>query len=248
MHPYLAAYLDLASVSVPKKPVLKRGLPKSGRLDLNQRPFGPQPSGIRCLCVPERPSRPMVHGRGRSGQIGRCIRYQSGTTARVTIGHAGQTSPPRTESSPHARATAPPNAAKRVAALHGTGGVLFDLCARFSPVPCPCQDGYRAAAPFRRRDGSFQLETDSGIWTLTAQRVTSDCGSAGARCRRLLPRAPERFRSPQEPRGCHCRPQRNPSALAPRSPCRAVDRGPAAAGRRGRAVDRGPRVGFAIGA
>jgi hypothetical protein len=26
---------------------------------LNQRPFGPQPSGNRCLCVPERPPRPM---------------------------------------------------------------------------------------------------------------------------------------------------------------------------------------------
>jgi hypothetical protein len=31
---------------------------KSGRLDLNQRPSGPQPEGNRCRCVPERPMRP----------------------------------------------------------------------------------------------------------------------------------------------------------------------------------------------
>jgi hypothetical protein len=34
----------------------------SGRLDLNQRPFGPQPSGFRRLCVSERPSFPMCPG------------------------------------------------------------------------------------------------------------------------------------------------------------------------------------------
>ncbi len=32
---------------------------KSGRLDLNQRPFGPQPTGGGCRCVPERPDRPI---------------------------------------------------------------------------------------------------------------------------------------------------------------------------------------------
>ena len=36
---------------------LTRLLKKSGRLDLNQRPFGSQPSGFRRLCVSERPSR-----------------------------------------------------------------------------------------------------------------------------------------------------------------------------------------------
>jgi hypothetical protein len=41
--------------------------------------FRPQPSGFRRLCVSERPSFPMCPGRGRSGRIGRCIRYQSGT-------------------------------------------------------------------------------------------------------------------------------------------------------------------------
>ena len=32
---------------------------RARRLDLNQRPFGPQPSGFRCLCVRERRSFPM---------------------------------------------------------------------------------------------------------------------------------------------------------------------------------------------
>jgi hypothetical protein len=63
-----------------EKPVLKADPGQSGRLDLNQRPFGPSRAGSgvyvsrsvrRFLCV---------QGRGRSGQIGRCIRYHSGTT------------------------------------------------------------------------------------------------------------------------------------------------------------------------
>ena len=32
---------------------------QSGRLDLNQRPFGPQPTGSWCRCVRERPDRPI---------------------------------------------------------------------------------------------------------------------------------------------------------------------------------------------
>jgi hypothetical protein len=32
---------------------------QSGRLDLNQRPFGPQPSGPGCRCIPEGPDRPL---------------------------------------------------------------------------------------------------------------------------------------------------------------------------------------------
>ena len=104
---------------------------KSGRLDLNQRPFGPQPtdSGVyvsrsvrRFLCV---------QGRGRSGQIGRCIGYQSGTTARAHNRARRSGEPSTTESCFHARATAPPSGAKS-AALHGKaalhGGILRGRC------------------------------------------------------------------------------------------------------------------------
>jgi hypothetical protein len=42
-----------------ESPLPERAFVESGRLDLNQRPFGPQPNGFRCLYVPERPPRPM---------------------------------------------------------------------------------------------------------------------------------------------------------------------------------------------
>jgi len=75
---------------------------------MNQRPSAPSraDSGIyvsrsvrRFLCV---------QGRGRSGQIGRCIRHQAVLRRGLTIGHALSGEPSTTESCLYARATAPP--------------------------------------------------------------------------------------------------------------------------------------------
>jgi hypothetical protein len=85
---------------------------KSGRLDLNQRPFGPQPSGFRCPCVSERPSRPMCPGPWTiwtDRTMHRVPKRYHGTGSRsgTPVRRALQA-----EGCLQARATAPPSAAK----------------------------------------------------------------------------------------------------------------------------------------
>jgi hypothetical protein len=48
-----------------KKTAICGGFPTSGRLDLNQRPFGPQPKNGACRCVLSRPRRPRRSRRSR---------------------------------------------------------------------------------------------------------------------------------------------------------------------------------------
>jgi hypothetical protein len=43
-----------------RNPRVSGGFLKSGRLDLNQRPFGPRPSGSDARCFPERPGVPII--------------------------------------------------------------------------------------------------------------------------------------------------------------------------------------------
>ena len=58
-----AGIATIATDSLPSPERLKArsasGLRESGRLDSNQRPLGPQPTGGWCRCVPERPPRPL---------------------------------------------------------------------------------------------------------------------------------------------------------------------------------------------
>ena len=60
------------------------------------------------------------------------------------------------------------------------------------------KDGYRSRRAVQAARRLLPARNRFRYLTAPAQRVMSDCGSAGARCPRRLPRAPERFRSPQE--------------------------------------------------
>ncbi len=48
----------LASFGGSPKSASRAGFGESGRLDLNQRPLGPQPTSVTCRSVAPRPSRP----------------------------------------------------------------------------------------------------------------------------------------------------------------------------------------------
>ncbi len=84
-----------ASVPSPRHEVEGRGwidakTSQSGRLDLNRRPFGPQPRGFGCLCVSERPSFPICPGPWTIWMHGVPKRYhgagsQSGTPVRRAL-------------------------------------------------------------------------------------------------------------------------------------------------------------------
>ena len=80
----------------------------------------------------------MVQGRGRSGQIGRCIRYQSGTTVRAHNRARRSGEPAATESCSPARAAASARKPRRASKIHTTPGSL-------------CQPGRRhpRGAPWR---------------------------------------------------------------------------------------------------
>jgi hypothetical protein len=66
---------------------------ESGRLDLNQRPFGPQPSGVRRLSVSERPSFPMCPGPWTIWTDRTLHRVPKRYHGGLTIGHAVRRAP-----------------------------------------------------------------------------------------------------------------------------------------------------------
>jgi hypothetical protein len=76
LRPLASRFSDTSSCG---KPARRVGFRRSGRLDLNQRPFGPQPA--TCVYVSlSVPSVLVVPGGAVLGRIGRCGRYYGGTT------------------------------------------------------------------------------------------------------------------------------------------------------------------------